>query len=125
MVVKPSSQSTSDISSGCQARTAKGATSSTVTTASQARMVGVLSVLVSRLVVRVMPHQASAAAIAIAAPGRETSAPGRSITATPAKPASVPAHRANPTRSPSSGCASRVVNITLVKERTVAVAKSR
>ncbi len=72
-----------------------------------------------------MPHQVSAAPTAMAAPSAETSVPGRSMIATPTNPASVAAQRAGPTRSPRTGTARIVVNITLRKERTVAVARSR
>ena len=71
-----------------------------------------------------MPHQVTADANASATPTVETVVPGRSITATPTKPATVPAQRQRSTRSPSTGPASSVVNITLVKDSTVAVARS-
>ena len=56
---------------------------------------------------------------------KEISAPGRSISTTPKNPAMVPIQRALPICSFKTGPASSVVNMTLVKDKTVAVARSR
>ena len=75
--------------------------------------------------VSVIPHQLAAEASASTTPMKEISAPGRSMSTTPRNPAMVPAQRAAPIRSFSTGPASSVVNMTLVKDKTVAVARSR
>ena len=121
---KPARKIRSNQPSGTQAMIAKGATPVVVTRPTQAMIVEFLSVCASTREERVMPHQVAAEASASTMPSIETVVPGRSITATPMKPAMVPAQRQRSTFSPSTGPASSVVNITLVNESTVAVARS-
>ena len=125
VMAKASRKNASKSPGGVKAEIAKGSMPRLVTSPTQASTVSFRSVCASMRLVSVMPHQLAADASASTTPMKEISAPGRSISTTPRNPAKVPIQRALLMTSFRIGPASSVVNMTLVKDRTVAVARSR